>query len=291
MAQGIHFAVGAAIYGELKEEHIAITQKFGFPGIEPYRSLSMVWVDRPQALKEVLDRHNVRLITCSNGGTGQSCDFIDPAARQQTIQDHVTFARDFLSVFGCQHFKINMGRRPASGATTPEQVAHIADVINELGKRTQEMGITIAPHPHIWGPIERPEEVRRLMDLTDPEVVGWVPDTAQLNLGGGDPLELIRDYYDRLAAIHWKDSAASYRGFTGPTPTQEMHRQEILYKDLGAGGVDHPGIWQLLLERGYQGWITLDLDPPRPNEGEGSPEEKLAINHRYLIETLKVGTL
>ena len=290
MATGIHFAVGAAIYGELTESDVALTAQFGFPGIEPYRSLAMSWVDRPQDLKEVLDGHGVTLITCSNGGPNQSTDFIDPAARQQTIQDHVAFARDFLSVFGCRHFKINMGRRP-QGGTTPEQIEHIAGTIDELGKRTLEMGITIAPHPHIWGPIERPEEVRRLMDLTDPDVVGWVPDTAQLNLGGGDPLELIRDYYDRLAAIHWKDSRASYRGFTGPTPTQEMHRQEILYKDLGAGGVDHPGIWQLLLERGYQGWITLDLDPPRPAEGEGSPEDKLRINHRYLIETLEVGTL
>jgi len=290
MAQGIHFAVGAAIFGELKESDIALTAAMGFPGIEPYRSLAMSWVERPQVLKQVLDRHEVRLITCSNGGPGQSTDFIDPGSRQQTIEDHVAFCRDFLLVFGCTWFKINMGRRP-EGGTTPEQLEHIAETINELGRRTKEMGVTIAPHPHIWGPIERPEEVRRLMDLTDPAVVGWIPDTAQLNLGGGDPLELIRDYYDRLAALHWKDSKASYRGFTGPTPTQEMHRQENRYKDLGAGGVDHPGIWQLLLERGYQGWITLDLDPPRPNEGEGSPEDKLRINHRYLVETLKVGTL
>ena len=32
--------------------------------------------------------------------------------------------------------------------------------MTEIGKRTLEMGVTIAPHPHIWGPIERPEEVR-----------------------------------------------------------------------------------------------------------------------------------
>jgi inosose dehydratase len=290
MAQGIHFAVGAAIFGQLEEDDLATTARFGFPGIEPYRSLSMRWVERPGELKALLDGHGLTLITCSNGGPGQSTDFIDPAARQQTIDDHVAFCRDFLSVFGCRWFKINMGRRPAEG-TSGEQIERIADTINELGRRTREMGVTIAPHPHIWGPIERPEEVRRLLDLTDPALVGWVPDTAQLNLGGGDPLELIRDYYHRLAAIHWKDSAASYRGYTGPTPTQEMHRQEILYKDLGAGGVDHPGIWRLLLERGYQGWITLDLDPPRPNEGEGSPEDKLGINHRYLVETLQVGTL
>ena len=34
MAQGIHFAVGAAIFGELTESDIACTAAFGFPGIE-----------------------------------------------------------------------------------------------------------------------------------------------------------------------------------------------------------------------------------------------------------------
>ena len=56
MVQGIHFAVGAAIYGELEDSDIATTAAFGFPGIEPYRSLSMAGVDRPQALKAILDR-------------------------------------------------------------------------------------------------------------------------------------------------------------------------------------------------------------------------------------------
>ena len=36
---------------------------------------------------------------------------------------------------------------------------------------------------------------------------------------------------------------------------------------------------------------SFHLDPPRPNEGEGSVEDKIRINHRYLVETLKVGTL
>jgi sugar phosphate isomerase/epimerase len=99
------------------------------------------------------------------------------------------------------------------------------------------------------------------------------------------------EYYGRVDAIHWKDTKAQYRGFTGPTPTREEHNQEILYKDLGTGGVDIPGIWSMLVERGYDGWITLDLDPPRPDEGEGSSEEKLRINHRFLRETLKVDTL
>ena len=39
------------------------------------------------------------MATCSNGGAGQSTDFIDPAMRQRTIDDHVTFVRDFLALF------------------------------------------------------------------------------------------------------------------------------------------------------------------------------------------------
>jgi inosose dehydratase len=287
VASNIHFAMGGAIFGAFTAESIQLIERYGLPGAEPYRGGLMAWVEQPQVLKDLLDAHNVRLITASNGGPGQSTEFIDPSRRDETVADHVAFCRDFLKVFGCTHFKINMGRRPVNG-TTADDIKAIAETVTEIGKRTLEMGVTIAPHPHIWGPIERPEEVCALLDQTDPEIVSWIPDTAQLNLGGGDPVQLISDYYDRLAAVHWKDSKASYRGYTGPTPTKEMHAEEILYKDLGAGGVDHPAIWKMLVDRGYDGWITLDLDPPRPNEGEGTVDEKIGINHRYLNETLKV---
>ena len=287
MTSNIHFAMGGAIFGDFTPESVELIAKHGLPGVEPYRGGLTAWLDQPQALKDLLDQHGIRLITASNGGPGQSVEFIDPAKRAETVADHVAFCRDFLKVFGCTHFKINMGSRP-EGGTTPADIKAIAETVTEIGRRTLEMGVVIAPHPHIWGPIERPEEVRALLDQTDPDIVSWIPDTAQLNLGGGDPVQLIDDYYDRLAAVHWKDSKASYRGYTGPTPSKEMHAQEILYKDLGAGGVDHPAIWARLNERGYDGWITLDLDPPRPNEGEGSVDDKIGINCRYLRETLQV---
>src|SRR5690606_6796943 len=94
---GIHFAVGGAIFGDLKPEHLELIAGMGFPGIEPYRSCAMEWVERPHALKDLFDRYQITMVTCSNGGPGQSTDFIDPARRQQTIDDHVAFARDFLS--------------------------------------------------------------------------------------------------------------------------------------------------------------------------------------------------
>jgi inosose dehydratase len=287
---GIRFAVGTAIFGDLQPADVALLAELGFPGIEPYRGWIMNYVEQPQELKALLDHYGIAMCTCSNGGPGQSTDFISPEARQRTIDDHVAFARDFLRLFGCPHFKINLGARPAGG-TSEADVQAIAGTLNELGRRTAELGIKLAPHPHIWGPIERPEEVVRLLELTDPAYVWLTLDTAQINLGGGDPLKLTADYFDRIKAIHWKDTELRYRGYTGPTPTREMHAEKILYKDLGTGGCDLPAHWRLLQDRGYQGWLTLDLDPPRANEGEGTPAEKLRINRRFVVEELGVNQL
>jgi len=290
LPDGPHFAMGGAIFGDLTPDDMALVADLGFPGIEPYRGMIAPYVERPRELKALLDRHGLAMVTCSNGGPGQSTDFIDPAARQRTIDDHVAFARDFLAVFGCKHFKINMGERPARG-TSDADLRAIAGTLNELGRRTAEYGIRLAPHPHIWGPVERPEEVRRLIALTDPQYVSLTLDTAHILLGGGDPMEFLTEHYDRIVALHWKDAKAAYRGYAGPTPTRAMHAEEILYKDLGAGGVDLPAVWQRLRERGYRYWITLDLDPPRPQEGEGTVAEKMVLNRRYLLETLHVERL
>ncbi len=44
----------------------------------------------------------------------------------------------------------------------------------------------------IWGPAERPHEIRRLMQFTDPQYVFLTPDTAHINLGGVDMQIVLR---------------------------------------------------------------------------------------------------
>lgn len=289
----IRFAVGGALFGRTEVEDLDMIRERGFPGFEPYRGQTMNWLQRPRELKALLDDRAITLITCSNGGANQSTEFIDPTARQQTVDDHVAFARDFLAVFGCTHFKINMGRRPRQQSpTTAEELKDLCQTLNQLGRRTrEELGIKLAAHAHIWGPVERPEEIDAIMAGTDPADVWFLPDTAHLRLGGGDPVAIMERHYDRICAVHFKDARPEYAGWTGATPTQEQHRERILYNDLGAGGVDHEAVWALLQRKGYDGWITLDLDPPRANEGEGTVLDKLNINRGYLLEKLKVSSL
>ncbi len=279
----IRFALSGFIWQNEIERGIRDTARFGFRGIEPFRQHLLAYLEKPQALKDQLDAAGIRMVTCSNGGP-MATDFIDPAKVPATIDDHFRFARDFLRQFGCTHFKINLGRRPPEGPTR-EQLGTLARALNELGRRTADLGIRLAPHPHLWAPVEREPEVKLMLDLTDPHYVFLVPDTAHLTLGGTDPIEIVRDYYSRIAALHFKDTPARFRGHKGPPPSQEDHKKENLYKNLGTGGVDFPAIMRILRERGYRGWITLDLDPPRP--GEGTIEENVMANKRYLVERLQ----
>ena len=104
--------MGGAIFGAFTTESVELIAKYGMPGLEPYLSGLSAWLDEPQALKDLLDEYGIRLITASNGGPGQSTEFIDRSKRKETVADHVAFCRDFLKLFDCTHFKINMGRRP-----------------------------------------------------------------------------------------------------------------------------------------------------------------------------------
>ena len=82
MSSNIHFAMGGAIFGAFTTESAELIAKHGLPGVEPYRSGLTAWLDDPQALKALLDEYGLRLITASNGGPGQSMEFIDRSKRQ-----------------------------------------------------------------------------------------------------------------------------------------------------------------------------------------------------------------
>ena len=236
----------------------------GLQGIEPYANQIEKHRGNPLALKRQFDEAGRTLIDVSNGANGQSTNFIDPAQIPKTIADHVAFARDFLKPFGCTVWKCNMGARPAGGPSD-DQLKRLADTLNQIGRQTMAMGIRLAPHPHIWGPMEREHDVRRVLELTDPQYVWLTTDTGHLTLGGMDAVQIMGEYFPRIAEVHLKDTYARYRGNTS-TPTPEQHRTASVYHNLGGGGVDFPAIFKLLRDRHYKGWVVLDMDGPRKGD-------------------------
>jgi inosose dehydratase len=236
----------------------------GLQGIEPYPAQIEKYRSNPLALKKLFDEAGITMIDVANGAKGQSTNFIDPDQIPKTIATHVAFAREFLQPFGCTLWKCNMGARPAGGPSD-DQLKRLAETLNEVGRQTIAMGIRLAPHPHIWGPLEREHELRRVMELTDPKYVWLTTDTGHLTLGGMDAVKIMSDYFPRIAEVHLKDTYAKYRGNTS-TPTQAQHQVASVYHNLGGGGVDFPAVFTLLRDRRFKGWAIFDMDGPRKGD-------------------------
>ncbi len=262
----ILFGTTSSIWGQQHDVVWAVRRiaALGLQGIEPYANNIEQYRKNPLELKKIFDEAGITLIDVSNGAKGQSTNFIDPEQIPKTIADHVAFTRDFLQPLGCGHYKVNMGQRPAGGPSD-DQLKRLANTLNEIGRQTIAMGVKLAPHPHIWGPLEREKDMRRTMELTDPKYVWMTADTGHLVLGGGDPAQIISDYFPRIAEVHLKDTYAKYRGNTS-TPTQEEHRVASVYHNLGGGGVDFPAVFKLLRNRHFKGWAIFDMDGPRKGD-------------------------
>jgi inosose dehydratase len=283
-ASSIRYGVASVAWLPSLEETIPRVAAIGLDGIEPFRNAVQKYESDPAVLKAVLDKAGLTLITCSNiGGTIMSNDFLDPTKADQTISDHVAFARGFLRYFSCDHFKITVGGRRGDTPMTAEQLKQVASTLTAIGRQTADMGIRLAPHPSIGSPLEREQEIRAVMDLTDPRYVWLTTDTGHITIGGTDPVKLVSDYFPRVAEVHLKDVEAKYRGWTGAS-----YRDPRPYRTMGepaGGGVDFVALHKLLQDRGYKGWCSLDLDG---TERDGNTGDIVAANAHYLTDTLKV---
>ena len=271
------------------ETGIKMTAAYGYHGIEPFQDDMPQYIDQPpEVFKKLLDDAGIALCTVGSGGQYMG----DRVA--ETIENNVARCR-YVSHFGSNHLKVNLSRRLGDPAAdlSAENAKILARNLNAVGKRTiEEAGVKFAFHPHCWTIVERQAELDRVMELTDPRYVFLTLDTGHASLGGIDPVKCLRDYYDRVAHVHLKDCESKYsagNGWKGPAPSQEEHQRTNLYKRLGAGGVDFPAFFAVLRERGYDGWVTMDFDAPRP--GEGTVQEDMDRHKKYLLETLHVTNL
>jgi len=76
---------------------------------------------------------------------------------------------------------------------------------NRLGTiLTEEYGITMVVHPHGDSHIETRADIDRFFADTDPAYVSFCLDTGHIVYGGEDPINIVRDYPERIGFVHIK---------------------------------------------------------------------------------------
>jgi inosose dehydratase len=159
------------------------------------------------------------------------------------------------------------GNARESDGFTPAQWEDAAKLIGSIAKSAQEIGVRSVFHHHAGTYVETPGEVARLLESTDPNLLGICLDTGHYVYGGGDPVEFARSQAKRIWHLHLKDIRSEV--------LNQVRRDKLgfldairlgVFSELGQGNVDLAGVIRELDAAGFDGWAVFeqDVDPTVP---------------------------
>jgi inosose dehydratase len=174
---------------------------------------------------------------------------------------------------------------PAMGLSAEEWKVFASGAERIARAVREETGLETVFHHHCAGYVETPEEIDRLLELTDPALLGLVFDTGHYLYGsGGNDASVVekglRRVGERVKLVHYKDCqpvvAWQVRAEGWDYFTALAHG---IFCELGQGGVPFPAITKQLQARGYTGWVVVEQDVL---PGMGSPRASSVRNRAYL---------
>ena len=146
----------------------------------------------------------------------------------------------------------------------------------------EESGLRTVFHHHCAGYVETPKEIARLLELTDPGLLGLVYDTGHYMYGSGgqDAIAGFDRFAERIWYVHLKDchEKVARRAREEQWDYFQALRHGV-FCELGQGSVDFPALLARLKARGYNGYVLVEQDVL---PGMGSPKESAQRNREYL---------
>ncbi|MDP7493328.1 MAG: myo-inosose-2 dehydratase [Candidatus Undinarchaeales archaeon] len=144
---------------------------------------------------------------------------------------------------------------------TDEEWARLATRLDEAGHVAANAGLRLVYHHHMGTGVESPEEIHRLMDTTDPDLVHLLGDTGHMLYGGGDPATLFSRYAERIGHVHLKDIRRDV--------LEEVKRNRLsflasvrmgVFTVPGDGCIDYGPVIGSLDRSGYEGWLVVEAE-------------------------------
>jgi inosose dehydratase len=270
-ASEIRFGYAAITWGGNDLQAIKDVSEVGFHGIQLRSPILKDFGDKPRALADILNHHQLKFVALSGGGPAGN--IYNETEEIATQVKHATFTRDA----GGLYLQMTDSARPKTGKPDPRDFKALGRLLTEIGKRTTDLGIPMAYHNHMRSLGEAPDEVDALMDSADPRYVKLLLDVAHYAQGGGDPAHAIRKYRDRILFLHIKDVERT-------RPSGEGGPSSYRFVELGRGRVDLPAVFSALKEIKFRGWAIVELDSV-PDKTR-TPKESAIISRKYLEEKL-----
>ena len=242
--------------------------------------------ESPGELATALDQRN---LTLTAGVIFQP--FHDPAKWEQ-LCDVARRTADILSALGVAQIVLVDSTSPhrAETAGRPGEAVRLQgaeldgllDRIRTTARMaTEEYGLSASFHAHAAGFVEFEDEIERVLDAIEPDLLGICLDTGHCTYAGFDPVDFYKRHADRVTYLHFKDVNPEVKAHVIEHRVGFYDAWALgLFCNLGTGSVDFPALRAALAEHDYSGWATVEqeCDP----EGSTSPLADARTNLAYL---------
>jgi inosose dehydratase len=219
------------------------------------------------------------------------------STRRRDDHDAIVAAADpfieFLASIGASQLVVRpVGSAWMASPLGEDEPAVIGDVWNRVGARAQAAGIGLSLHYDCLGSIHTADQLDRLLEATDPAIVGLAIDTAEMAVAGIEPVAAYRRWSARVTHVQLKDARYADQGAEYLMPGAETtmlkggagRQIERWFYELGTDGglVDVAGFVAALREHKYDGWVVVESD-----QG-GNPAELAMLNSWFVQRRLGV---
>ena len=228
------------------------------------------YYDKLYAFRNLLAMHGLELVAMRVRGR-----LANSEKRDQEIA-YNKMVCEFLKGNHGKVFVISGGKRPPDGPSD-DDLRRLADFCHEIGAFCKHLGIKACIYTALDSLVQTRDDIDRIMEITEPELLHLCPDTGHLTKAGADPLHIINAHIGRIAHIYFKD--VDMQGITDP----KDRNTEFSFAELGRGPVDFPAIMETLRGANYGGTITIELEKTRR-----TPRESVEISKQYVEGVLGI---
>ena len=222
---------------ELALKDISELGYWGFETVSPMIEA----LDGKGGLTPLMDRYNIPMLAAY-----MDADVMDISSRRENVAKVIRVS-NLVKTYGGSYVVIGVNARVRGQAFdfSKSKVA-IVSALNEFGRAAVDSGLLAGLHPHTGTVVDKRDEVYGVMEAVNPKYMGFAPDVGQLQKGGADAAQIVKDLAPLITHVHLKDySGGKYMAG---------------YCPLGMGVVDIEGILNTLEAAGRNPGIVHELD-------------------------------
>jgi len=240
------------------EQMLSIASHAGYRDLELIAIPTWIHVDlnkmSPNELEKAVSAHGMKLIALYPGGVDTQSD--------ETIAKSLNYIQRAISTAS----ELGVSRIVFTGSHREEPLDAAIKAYRTLVPYLQAANVTLCLENHYNNQIEFPEDYEAIFKAIDSPNVGMTVDTGHFTSSQVDIPALIDRFADRVRHVHLKDHIGT---------------QSVM---IGKGRTDNPGILRRLHQKGYTGYISLELEVADYENSEAYIAEAKSLIEGYIAK-------